>query len=94
MTQSTAAVAVAAACASFVLSLPARVCADEPDRITASVHRKIPHVEGEAKIDGVTEQVTLRRGAGVPGMRREDARATASAPGSAPVAARDACGSR
>ena len=58
MTQSAAAVAVAAACAFLLLSLPVRVCADEPERVAASVHRKIPHVEGEAKIDGVLDDAT------------------------------------
>jgi len=53
--ESTAAAAMAAACAVWLLSLPARVAADETERATASVHRAIPHAEGQAKIDGVLD---------------------------------------
>jgi len=53
--QSTATVVTASACAALCLALPARVAADETERATASVHHTIPHVEGQAKIDGVLD---------------------------------------
>jgi hypothetical protein len=49
------ALVVAIASAALLSSLPGPVAADETERAAASVHRAVPHAEGEAKIDGVLD---------------------------------------